>query len=41
MAGTGTNGANPAWETIVTADITDLANASTGITRVGTITTGV
>ena len=41
MAGTGTNGTAPAWGTIVTADITDLASASTGITRVGTITTGI
>ena len=41
MAGTGTNGAAPAWGTIVTADITDLASASTGITKVGTINTGL
>ena len=40
MVGTGTNGAAPAWGTIVTADITDLTSASTGITKIGTITTG-
>jgi hypothetical protein len=30
----------PQWHTLVTADITDLTSAATGITKVGTVTTG-
>jgi len=40
QTGTGTVGAAPAWNQIVTSDISDLTTASTGITKVGTITTG-
>jgi hypothetical protein len=31
----------PAWHTLVAADMTDLTSATTGITKVGTVTTGV
>lgn len=46
-AGAGTNGqvlqyvsSLPAWHTLVAADISDLATATTGITKLGTVATG-
>lgn len=33
-------GSAPAWHTLVTADITDLATAATGITKIGTLVSG-
>lgn len=40
QTGTGAVSAAPAWATIATADIGDLSSAATGITQVGTVTTG-
>ncbi len=37
----GSVNATPTWRSILTNDISDITTASTGITRVGTITTGV